>query len=197
MNTQPANHPTVSALEPRQPVPPLQVPTLDHGQFILSSDAPVNFTLLVFYRGLHCPICLKYLLELGRLQPEFEARAVKVVAVSYHPRDRAQATPTRSAHRPCAWSMTCLCPWRASGACTSALRAAPPPLAFKSRPCFQSRQCSSCGQTARCITAPCRPCAWSWTGCSGATLRARRTSSRYLRQPITRCGRCCTGSSPD
>jgi peroxiredoxin len=78
-------------LMPRQPVPRLQVPTLAHGPFNLADDAAPNFTLVVFYRGLHCPICLKYLLELGRLQPEFEKRGVKVIALSSDGRERAQA----------------------------------------------------------------------------------------------------------
>lgn len=78
-------------LMPRQPVPGLQVPTLAHGAYALAADAPQNFTLLVFYRGLHCPICLKYLLELGRLLPEFEKRGVNVVVVSSDTRERAQA----------------------------------------------------------------------------------------------------------
>ena len=78
-------------LMPRQPVPALSVPTLAHGDFDLATDAAPNFTLVVFYRGLHCPICLKYLLELGRLQPEFDKRGVKVIALSSDGRDRAQA----------------------------------------------------------------------------------------------------------
>ena len=78
-------------LIPRHPVPSLHVPTLDHGSFDLTDDAPAHFTLLVFYRGLHCPICLKYLLELGRLQPEFDKRGVKVIAISSDGRERTQA----------------------------------------------------------------------------------------------------------
>ncbi|MEO6745815.1 MAG: peroxiredoxin-like family protein [Caldimonas sp.] len=78
-------------LMPRQPVPALNLPTLAHGEFMLANDAAPNFTLVVFYRGLHCPVCLKYLLELGRLQPEFDKRGVKVVAVSSDGRERAQA----------------------------------------------------------------------------------------------------------
>ena len=62
-----------------------------HGAFKLADDAAANFTLVVFYRGLHCPICMKYLLELGRLLPEFEQRGVKVIAVSSDGRERAQA----------------------------------------------------------------------------------------------------------
>ncbi len=78
-------------LIPRQPVPTLQVPTLSHENFTLSEDAAPNFTMLVFYRGLHCPICLKYLLELARTQPEFDKRGVKVIALSSDTRERAQA----------------------------------------------------------------------------------------------------------
>lgn len=78
-------------LIPRQPVPALSVPTLAHGDFTLASDAAQHFTLVVFYRGLHCPICLKYLLELGRLLPDFEQRGVKVIALSSDTAERAQA----------------------------------------------------------------------------------------------------------
>ena len=78
-------------LIPRQSVPLLQVPTLAHGAFSLKDESPQHFTLVVFYRGLHCPICQKYLLELGRLQPEFEKRGVNVIAISSDQRVRAQA----------------------------------------------------------------------------------------------------------
>lgn len=78
-------------LMPRQPVPALNVPTLAHGPFDLAADGAAHFTLVVFYRGLHCPICLKYLLELGRLQPEFDKRGIKVIALSSDDRERAQA----------------------------------------------------------------------------------------------------------
>lgn len=77
-------------LIPRQPVPALRLATLDHGPYDLVNDAPERFSLVVFYRGLHCPICAKYLLELGRLQPEFELRGVKVIAISSDEADRAR-----------------------------------------------------------------------------------------------------------
>ena len=78
-------------LIPRQPVPALQVQTLANGAFDLSSDGSERATMVVFYRGLHCPICLKYLLELGRLVPEFAQRGVKVLALSSDSQERAQA----------------------------------------------------------------------------------------------------------
>ena len=78
-------------LIPRKAVPALTVPTLAHGNFDLQNEQPAHFTMIVFYRGLHCPICAKYLLELGRMLPDFAQRGVGVIAVSSDTRERAQA----------------------------------------------------------------------------------------------------------
>jgi peroxiredoxin len=78
-------------LIPRQVTPELELDTLSHGHFSLASDNPERFTLLVFYRGLHCPICTNYLKELVRLRPDFEERGVEPIAISSDGRDRAQA----------------------------------------------------------------------------------------------------------
>ena len=78
-------------LIPRQAVPTLEVPTLDHGAFALSEQKPTRATMVVFYRGLHCPICFKYLLELGRLREDFERRGVEVIAISSDSAERARA----------------------------------------------------------------------------------------------------------
>lgn len=78
-------------LIPRQPVPALRVPTLAHGDFDLAREAPPNFTLIVAYRGLHCPLCAKSLLELGRLLPDYTRRGVHVIALSTDARERAEA----------------------------------------------------------------------------------------------------------
>src|ERR1700742_3132501 len=77
-------------LLPRRPVPELRVPTLVHGEFDLAADAPKLFTLISFYRGLHCPVCLKYLRDLESLIPEYERRGTKVIAVSSDVPERAQ-----------------------------------------------------------------------------------------------------------
>jgi peroxiredoxin len=61
-------------LMPRQAVPALDVSTIDDERFILGAAPAEKFDLVVFYRGLHCPICAKYLLELERLAPEFQKR---------------------------------------------------------------------------------------------------------------------------
>lgn len=73
---------TPQPLMPKQPVPALDVPTTDGGRFVLGARPAEKFDLVVFYRGLHCPICAKYLLELQRLAPEFQKRGVNLIAVS-------------------------------------------------------------------------------------------------------------------
>lgn len=78
------------ALLPRQPVPALDVPLIQGGRFVLGANPPRQFDLIVFYRGLHCPICAKYLLELERLGSEFASRGVDVLAVSSDAEDRAR-----------------------------------------------------------------------------------------------------------
>ena len=78
------------SLIPRQQVPQLVVDTLDHGTFDLSTENPEFATLVVFYRGQHCPICATYLKELERLAPEFAERGVTTIAISSDPEDRAR-----------------------------------------------------------------------------------------------------------
>ena len=77
---------------PRQKTPALTVETLGHGTFDLGSAKPARGTLVCFYRGLHCPICRKYLGELTRMIGEFDKRGVETLALSSDDRQRAQET---------------------------------------------------------------------------------------------------------
>ena len=77
-------------LLPRQKTPDLSVDTLSNGRFDLSNDGSERGTVVCFYRGLHCPICARYLAELAKLTPEFEKRGVKTIAISSDGRERAQ-----------------------------------------------------------------------------------------------------------
>ena len=76
-------------IKPTHPVPELDLATLDGGQFRISERRPKAFTMIVFYRGLHCPICKPYLRDLDRKLEEFENRDVDVIAVSTDTRERA------------------------------------------------------------------------------------------------------------
>ena len=75
---------------PKHKAPNLNFPLLDGSQWELNGQTPENFTLIVFYRGLHCPICKKYLQQLEALLPEFKSRGVNVVAVSMDTEKRAR-----------------------------------------------------------------------------------------------------------
>jgi peroxiredoxin len=76
--------------KPRQPAPPLEVQLLDGGTWRLKDATPDNFAMIVFYRGLHCPICKTYLGDLESKLPEFSKRGVEVIAVSTDSRERAE-----------------------------------------------------------------------------------------------------------
>lgn len=78
-------------LLPRQKTPDLQLPTLDHGTFDLSTETAERGTVICFYRGLHCPICATYLTEFQKRVADFAERGVSTVAVSSDGEDRARA----------------------------------------------------------------------------------------------------------
>ena len=81
--------PPQAAPFPTYPVPSLNVPLVHGGRFVLGATPAEHFDLLVFYRGLHCPVCAKYLLELERLGEAFIKRGVVATAISCDVEDRA------------------------------------------------------------------------------------------------------------
>ncbi|MFT5658482.1 MAG: peroxiredoxin [Gammaproteobacteria bacterium] len=83
----------MTVLKPRQPVPALNVETLQ-GAWSLSDQSPGNFTMVVFYRGLHCPLCSKYLKELDKMAAEFAEAGVSILALSSDDNERAQQAQT-------------------------------------------------------------------------------------------------------
>lgn len=80
----------MSGPNPRQAVPDTEVVTLDGGTWKLGEQTPENFTMIVFYRGLHCPICSGYLRDLDRKLDDFASRGVGVIAISSDVEDRAR-----------------------------------------------------------------------------------------------------------
>ena len=88
----------MTSLVPRQPVPELEVPTVGGDAWKLSESAPENFAMVVFYRGLHCPICAGYLGDLDRKRDDFRGVGHRT-PVRIRRRDRAQRYPVRAAVR--------------------------------------------------------------------------------------------------
>ncbi len=76
-------------LMPRQPVPALSLPLVGGGTWSLADQSPENFTLVVFYRGLHCPICSTYLGDLNRKAAQFAERGVTILVASSDGAERA------------------------------------------------------------------------------------------------------------
>ena len=81
----------MNVLKTREAVPALELQTLQ-GAWSLAEESAENFHLVVFYRGLHCPLCKTYISELNRLSEDFEAKGVKIVVASSDVLERAQQT---------------------------------------------------------------------------------------------------------
>jgi len=77
-------------LLPAKAVPDFTLPMTDGGKFQLSQRLGGNFTLLLFYRGAHCPICKMQLHDLQHRLADFAKRGITVVAISMDDRQRAQ-----------------------------------------------------------------------------------------------------------
>jgi len=82
------------APKPREKTPELDIALLDGGRWRLSEAKPPRFTMLVVYRGLHCPVCRAYLGEIESKLPELERRGVEVLALSADSRERAEQART-------------------------------------------------------------------------------------------------------
>jgi peroxiredoxin len=78
---------------PGRPFAELTLDVVDEDESWSVRDAtPEQFTLLVFYRGKHCPLCRKQLEELNRRVMEFAQRGVDVVALSCDDSSTAENT---------------------------------------------------------------------------------------------------------
>lgn len=83
------------AIKPRQPVPALEFDTVGGGRWSLAAQKPQNFTMVVFYRGLHCPVCRRYTTELNGMIADYDKRGVSTVITSTDPGDRAEQAKTQ------------------------------------------------------------------------------------------------------
>lgn len=77
-------------ISPREEVPSLVLPAVGGGKFDLAAARPRSFTMLAFYRGLHCPICGVYLRDLDQVRNEFLKLGVQPIAISTDTKDRAE-----------------------------------------------------------------------------------------------------------
>ena len=76
-------------LVPGQKGPDLELPLTIRARFELSAQTPDSFTMLVFYRGSHCPICRNQLEEIGSRLEEVTKRGISPFAISMDSEERA------------------------------------------------------------------------------------------------------------
>ena len=81
---------TSARLIPNQPVPPLRVKTVGGPCWRLCDQKPQHFTLVLFYRGLHCAFCKAQLQAYEARYEEFRKLGVRVLAISADSRERAE-----------------------------------------------------------------------------------------------------------
>ncbi|MBE9029695.1 AhpC/TSA family protein [filamentous cyanobacterium LEGE 11480] len=82
---------TTSAIRlvPGNVVPALTVDTLSGNAWSLAEQTPRNYTMVVFYRGLHCPLCADYLQQLTSKLSQFNELGIEVIAISGDSREKA------------------------------------------------------------------------------------------------------------
>ncbi|MEP3423027.1 MAG: redoxin domain-containing protein [Erythrobacter sp.] len=72
--------------------PETTVAGLNGEDLVLSKPAaPSDWRLVVVYRGKHCPICTRYLIELEGILPELKKLGIDAVSVSADPKEKAEA----------------------------------------------------------------------------------------------------------
>jgi len=77
-------------LMPDTAAPALRLPLVGGATFDLAAESPENFTMVLFYRGYHCPVCKGYLGNLVGLLEDFEKAGFSVVAASMNDEALAQ-----------------------------------------------------------------------------------------------------------
>lgn len=81
---------TATTLQPGQHFPPFTVGRLGGGELTIGTPtAGSNWTLLVIYRGLHCPLCTRHLIELNGAYDDLQSLGVDVIAVSADTSEKA------------------------------------------------------------------------------------------------------------
>ena len=95
-------------IKPKEQTPTLALNLINGTRWELSQQNPETFTLILFYRGLHCPICKKQLKEFTAKLDAFTERGVHVIAVSMDTEKRANLSAEKweTGNLPIGYEMT-------------------------------------------------------------------------------------------
>ena len=76
--------------KPRTKTPDLKLNLINDTVWDLKEQNPDSFTLIIFYRGLHCPKCREQLEEITEYLEDFVELGVNIVAASMDTQQRAK-----------------------------------------------------------------------------------------------------------
>lgn len=79
-------------IKPRSKTPNLALDLINDTHWKLADQDPEKYTLLVFYRGMHCPVCKKYLENLTQKMDQFVEKGVNLIAISMDSEEKAKKT---------------------------------------------------------------------------------------------------------
>ncbi|EAS20396.1 putative peroxiredoxin [Flavobacteria bacterium BBFL7] len=77
-------------MKPKEITPQLKVSILNQSEWSLKEQNPEKYTMIIFYRGYHCPVCKKQLETVAENLSEFKQRGIDVVAISMDTKERAE-----------------------------------------------------------------------------------------------------------
>lgn len=79
-------------IKPREKAPNIQINLVNDTRWDLSEQNPEHFTMVIFYRGKHCPVCKNYLEELQTKISKFTELGVNIIAISSDTEDISKKT---------------------------------------------------------------------------------------------------------
>ena len=79
-------------LIPDAQAPELSLNLVGGGTWLLSDQTPQHFTMVIFYRGLHCPVCKNYLYNLNTMMDQILELGFSVVVASMDTKEKAEKT---------------------------------------------------------------------------------------------------------
>lgn len=79
-------------IKPRTNTPHINIDLVNDTKWNLEEQDPENFSMIIFYRGKHCPICKDYLETLQGKLEDFTNRGINVIAISADSEELAKAT---------------------------------------------------------------------------------------------------------
>ena len=79
-------------IKPREKTPDIEINLVNDTSWKLSDQTPEKFTMIIFYRGKHCPVCKNQLEELQEKLDKFTDIGVNAIGISCDNEEVAKAT---------------------------------------------------------------------------------------------------------